>query len=246
MHYPKLKFKIDHKKDVKTFFNFVNEAHFDGGRNLEWAVLNKYPYFRQYKSEDTLKVSKLIVEKFVKSIYLENKLIIDKNMSIYQKDWLKAEMPFYDLVDKLFLNYHWPKGKYIAFTTIWGMFPRFLEDKTFQIPFKCKNKKDIPTIIAHEMLHFIFYDYFYKHFPKYKYNKYNFFVWHISEIFNTFIQNSPKWLKVFKMKSLGYPEHDKIIFKLSKKYYKKSDWQLNDLIKDIIDMVAKEKFPSLF
>ena len=97
-----------------------------------------------------------------------------KNMSIYQKDWLMVEKNFHCLVDELFCGHKWPKGKYIAYTTIWGMFPKFLEDKTFQIPFKHKNKRYVIVVIAHELLHFIFYDYFYKKYPKYRLDKYNF------------------------------------------------------------------------
>lgn len=241
MRYPKLKFKIDHKKDIKTFFNFVNEAHFDGGRNLEWAVLKKYPHFRQYKKGDGLKVDEAVAEKFTKSIYLKNRPIMAKSMLIYKKKWLLAEKDFYRLVDGLFCGHRWPNGKYIAYSTIWGMFPRFLEDKTFQVPFKYKNKKYILVIIAHEMLHFIFYDYFYKKYSKYKSDKHNFFVWHVSEIFNTLVQSSPDWLMVFKIKSMSYPEHDKIVNKLSKKLYKQASWSIDDLIEEIIEAVKKNK-----
>lgn len=241
MRYPELKFKIDYNKDVKTFFNFVNEADFDDGRNLEWAILKKYPYFQQYKKGNTLKINKVIAEKFIKSVYLKNQPVMIKNMSIYQKDWLSLEKDFYHLVNSLFCDHIWPKGKYIAYATTWGMFPRFLDEKTFQIPFKHKKKKYIPVIIAHEMLHFIFYDYFYKKYPGYESDEYNFFVWHVSEIFNALIQSSPNWLKIFKMGSMSYPEHDKIINKLSKKYHKKIGWDIDSLIKEILECVRKNK-----
>lgn len=241
MRYPKLKFKIDYKKDIKTFFNFVNEAHFDGGRNLEWAVFKKYSYFRQYKKGDKLKIDEAVAEKFIKSIYLESQPVMTKSMPIYKEKWLLVEEDFYCLVGGLFRGHRWPNGKYIVYPTIWGMFPRFLEDKTFQVPFKYKNKKYIPVIIAHEMLHFMFYDYFYKKYPKYKSDKHNFFVWHVSEIFNTLVQSLPDWLRVFKIKSMSYPEHDKIVNKLSKKFCEQINWSTDDLIKEIIEAVKKNK-----
>ena len=117
------------------------------------------------------------------------------------------------------------------------MYPRYLKDKTFQFPYRHKKKNFIPVVIAHEMLHFIFYDYIHKKFPKYKSYKYDFFIWHVSEIFNEIVQNSPKWFKVFKAKSMGYPEHKRIVNKLSKKYYKKDKWQLDEIINDIIKLV---------
>ena len=199
--YPKLKFKIDYKRDIKTFFAFNNEADFDDGRNLEWAILRKYPKFKKYKNGNKLDILKKTVSDFVKSVYLKNKKTISKNINLYQENWLKIEKDYFLLVDGLFNGHIWPKGKYIAYPTIWGMYPRFLEDKTFQIPYKYKNRKYVSVIIAHEMLHFIFYDYFNRKYPKYKLKKYSFFVWNISEIFSSVIQNSPRWLKIFRIKS---------------------------------------------
>ena len=57
MH-PKLKFKIDYKRDIETFFAFNNEADFDDGRNLKWAILRKYPQFKKYKKNNKLDISK--------------------------------------------------------------------------------------------------------------------------------------------------------------------------------------------
>ena len=241
--YPKLKFKINYKRDIETFFAFNNEANFDSGRNLKWAILKKYPQFKKYKQGNTLNINEDIVKKFVESIYLKNYCLIKKNLSIYQKNWVNIKRNFYLLVDELFYQRSWPKGKYIALPTIWGMYPKFLEDKVFQIPYKHKNKKYVSIIIAHEMLHFIFYDYFDKKYSKYKSNKYIFFVWNISEIFNNVIQNSPGWLKIFRIKSIPYPEHKKIIKKLQKIYYKKENIIVDDLIKNIIKaLISNERY----
>lgn len=236
---PKLKFKIDYKKDIEALFSFIRDSKYDNGRSLEWAVLNQYPFLKKYQIGSIFKISKLEVEKFIKNFYQRNNDTIRKNMLLYQQNWQKKEEDFYLLVEKLFKLKYWPQGKYIAYPTIWGMFPRFLEDKTFQLPYKYKNKRYINVIIAHEMLHFIFYEYFLKKYPKYKNDKYNFFIWHISEIFNTLIQNSPEWLKVFKVKTIGYPEHKSITKILERKYYKKDDWQVDNLIKDIIIIIRK-------
>lgn len=216
MHYPKLKFKIDYKKDVKTFFAFNNETGFDDGRNLKWAILRKYPQFNKYKKGNKLNISEKIVFDFVRSVYLKNRKVIRENISLYQKNWLKIEKDYFLLVDDIFDGCPWPKGKYIVYPTIWGMHPRFLEDKTFQVPYKYKNERYVSVIIAHEMLHFMFYDHIYKKFPKFKNNRYNFDIWHLSEIFNDIIQNSPSWLKIFKKKTMAYPEHKKYLPKMRK------------------------------
>jgi len=241
MTYPVLKFRIDYKKDVTTFFAFVRESGFDDGRNLEWAIFRKYPFFKKYKAGNTLKIERGIVNDFVKSMYVEQGSIIKENLTRYQKRWGNLQECFYELTSQLFPRHYWPKGKYVAYPTIWGMYPRFLETKTFQIPHKHKNKGYVMVIIAHEMLHFLFYDYFYKNFPQYKASKYDFFVWNISEIFNTIIQNSSEWLKVFKVKSMGYPEHNQVREKLQKKYYNQKELKVKDLIKDIIQGLKLEE-----
>lgn len=236
---PKVKFKIDYKKDIRTLQNFVNDAKFDGGRNLQWAVFRLYPELKNCIDVKKGKIEKKQIELFVKKMYLKNKGAINQNLNVYKSNWQRKERAFYDLTSQIFGGHKWPKGKYIAYFTIWGMFPRFLKDKTFQIPHKFRRKRYLNVIIAHEMLHFIFYDYFYEHYSKYEKDKYGFFVWHISEIFNEIVQNSPKWLKVFKLKTMGYPEHKNIVKKLSKKFYRRENIDINVLIKDILKAVQK-------
>lgn len=239
---PKLKFKIDSNKDIQTLFAFIKDFERNNDKRiLNWAILNKYPSFKKYRHNDNFKINKKEANEFVKKIYTENNTSIKNNFLLYEKNWRKKEKDFNRLIIQLFNNHSWPQGKYIAYPTIWGMFPRFLENKTFQIPHKYNNKKYVNVIIAHEMLHFIFYDYFFERHPKYKNHKYDFFIWHISEIFNAVVQNSPKWIKIFKVKSINYPEHKAIINKLSRKYYKKHYWKIDDLISDIIKMIKSSK-----
>ena len=61
----------------------------------------------------------------------------------------------------------------------------YFEDKTFQIPIKYKNKKYVNAIIAHELLHFMFYDYLEKSITPINYPEET--VWQLSELFNTLI-----------------------------------------------------------
>ena len=226
----KIKFKIDPKKDVFTFFDFLRDSQYDKGRNFEWAILKHYPYFKKFNG----KVEKENVEDFVFKYYLKNKSIIEKNLIVYKKNWKKIEKDFFNFTNNLFSETKWPKGKYVAYATMWSMYPRFLDNKTFQIPAVKRNKKIVSFIIAHEMLHFIFYEYFFSKYKKYRSHKYDFFSWHVSEIFNVIIMNKPDWQKILKNKDDGYLEHRKIIKKLSNKNY-----ELDDLIDNIIKEVDR-------
>ena len=163
--------------------------------------------------------------------------MMEKHLSVYQSNWENKEKSFLNLVNEIFCDNFWPEGKYVVYLTIWGIFPRFLEDSTFQVPYKYKNQKYINVIIAHEMLHFVFHNYFYQKYPQYKQNEHNFFVWHISEIFNVIVQNSSKWLKIFEVKTMDYPEHREIIGILKSKYNVKDVWKVDDLIENIAELV---------
>ncbi|SRR6056297_1062896 len=241
MSHPKITFSISAKKDFETLIAFTNDAQFDDGRNLNLAIFKKFPQLKKYFYKNLTIKNASSLRLFINKMYENKKDEMKQDMKKSQKQWLKINSTFFTLVDKLFQKRKWPKGKYIAFSTIWGMYPRFLEDKTFQIPLKHKDIKYIPVIIAHELLHFMFYDYFYEHYPQYQKDQHNFFVWNISEIFNSIIQNSPLWLETFKTKSLAYPEHKEIITDLSKNIYKKEILDVDKITKNIIQKV-KENF----
>jgi len=241
MSHPRVAFRKSIKKDFETLFAFSKDARFDNGRNLNWAVFKKYPSLKVWFEKD--KYYKIKNEKalryFIYKIYRARQTAMNYALAQHKKRWKKIAPCYFSLVKKLFNGRKWPRGKYIAFGTIWGMYPRFLEDKTFQIPFWHRTPKYIPVVIAHELLHFMFYDYFYSRYPKYRHHKYNFFIWHISEIFNTIVQNSPVWLRCFGLKSLGYPEHKKIVMRLSHTVYRHNTWNLDILVDKIIKEAPK-------
>ena len=238
-HYPKLKFVIDKKKELETFLNFYNWSKYQkSDRDLNWAIYKPHPKLRKIRKEKLPK-QKTVIREYIDSFYKRNFAQIKNGVLKTEKQWKNTEKRFFISVDGIFKNYPWPKGKYIAYTTIWGMFPRYLNDKTFLFPYSHNKKNYILIVIVHEMLHFMFYDYVYKKSPKFKDHKYDFILWNISEIFNVIIQNSPQWFKMFGQKTIGYPEHKKHISKL--KQYWKSNQDINDWVKKAFDYFNKVK-----
>lgn len=231
----KLKFKLSQSKDLLSFFNFLFERQYDNGRNFNWAVLKYHPFFKKVLNKNNFNVSKKQISEYIKDYYQQNSKEIESNLKIFSQSWKKIESNFLELTNKLFPGQSWPSGKYIAYLTIWRMYPRFLNDKTFQIPYSSKKKGAINLIIAHELLHFIFYAYFLKKYQKYRSHKYDFFVWHVSEIFNSIILKRPEWKKILKYNNSDYPEHRKIISKLSNE-----NLIISDLINRIMIEVEKE------
>ena len=234
VNYPKVKFTISQKKELETFMAFLNESeHLNNRREMNWAFYKPHPKLKILKQNNlSFLTKKSIVKKYIDDYYRENLAGFKKDILIAKKDWQNKEKSFFNLTDIVFKNYPWPKGKYIAYPTIWGMYPRYLEDKTFQFPYYHKKKNFIPVVIAHEMLHFIFYDYLYRFFPKYKESKYNFQVWNISEAFNILIQNSEEWVEVFNQRAVPYPEHKNLIQQMQKIFNKKQD--VNYLLRNLL------------
>ena len=231
---------------MKALRAFIKDADYSNGRNLDWAVFSKYPRLKtQFDQNSHYKMkNEKTLRNFVYEIYRAKQVIMDLALTRHKKRWIKVAPYYFSLVGALFNNRKWPRGKYIAFGTIWGMYPRFLKDKTFHIPFWHRAPQYISVVIAHELLHFMFYDYFYTRYQKYRKAKDNFFVWHVSEIFNTIIQNSPAWLACFKLKSMGYPEHEKIVARINYAMSRNATWNLNALVNTIIKEVRNQKLAS--
>lgn len=246
MSRPRVTFRGSAKKDILTLRAFTKDAEYDNGRNLNWAVFDVFPQLRkQFEKNKHYKIkNEKDLRHFIEEIYRTRRVAMERALRQHAERWENIAPIYFSLVDELFSHRKWPRGKYIAFGTIWGMYPRFLEDKTFQIPFSHRKPTYISVVIAHELLHFMFYDYFYKRYPKYSRPKNNFFVWNVSEIFNTIVQNSPAWLKYFKVKSLGYPEHEKIVSRIARGLYHDSKWNLDALVDEITKSVLNQKVDS--
>ncbi len=241
MTHPNVIFRKSSKKDLKSIQTFTKESVYDNGRNLDWAAFTKYPGLKKYfVNEKGYKINNLqALRNFIDTAYRTKQTKMDRALEGHEKRWTKIAPTFFSLVDSLFHGRKWPRGKYIAFGTIWGVYPRFLEDKTFQIPFWHRNPRYVSVVIAHELLHFMFYDYFYERYPKLKPSKNNFFVWQISEIFNTIIQNSHMWVSHFKLKSMGYPEHENIVKQISRSIYRSKTFEIDELVDEIIKSAKK-------
>jgi predicted SprT family Zn-dependent metalloprotease len=215
MAQPKVKFEISQTAELRTVIAFAKDAKYDHGQSLAWGIFRRHPELKKIIVDPThLPLPQ--IKKYIRGVYAKNTFEFRKDTLVAEKQWRKKEKLFLKLVEREFGDSRWPQGKYIAYFTIWSMFPRFLEDKTFQVPFRHKRQGYINVIVSHEMLHFMFYKHFYEWYPEYKNPKHNYFVWNISEIFNVLIENSSRWVKIFKRKTMSYPQHDTIIRTLRK------------------------------
>ena len=232
-----LQFKVSEIADLKVAMGFIKETSFSDGKNLEWAFKKLHkPVFVYIQKNLGIKKTESFISVYLDKYYSKhiNDLKIDTIRA--KRNWLKVEQQYLSLLKALFPKYKLSTRIVKAYITIWGLYPRDINRLTFWIPDIYKPTAYINVTIAHELLHFAFYDQFYKQYPKYKNGKYNYFVWQISEIFNSVVQRSKEWLVVFKMPNMGYPDQEKLVNKLSKKYNYNID--ANKLIKDILKLLS--------
>ena len=146
---------------------------------------------------------------------------LNKKIREFQTDWDKVEKKYFQAVAKIFKNHPWPKGKYIGYLSIINCNPRFIKDKTFQVFYF--HPEGVVSVTAHELLHFIFYDYCLKKHSKIfkKLNTDDGIFWNLAEIFNAVVLSQPEFVKIHKIKNQkNYPAHKKYILILKRVWTK--------------------------
>jgi hypothetical protein len=170
---------------------------------------------------------KIIIEQAL-YFYRVNKKEIEKGLAEVSREWKRVEKRYYRIIDQIFHGYRWPKGKYAGYVSIYNMYPRNLKYKYFFFPYS--GGRISPTkVIAHEMLHFIFFDYLKHRYgidqstkfagkdPKY--------VWQVSEVFNDTIENWAPYKKIFNLEkeSKPYPGCEKIFVTMKRQWKSSQD-----------------------
>lgn len=222
MVYPNLKFQLNKALDKKMAWEFYCQPVFGGVNFWHRGVFALHDALKQM---DKVQNKRLFLNKYIDNLYAEHLKEFENRKNEIEQLFIKKEKPFFEAVSKIFKNHPWPTGKYTAYLSIFSFGPRFLNDKTFQL-FMYDSNNLILFSICHEMLHFMFYDYAIKNYPKLfgKLDKDKGFFWDLSEVFNAIIQDMPEFIKIHgKIKNQGYPCHKKIITKLNKLWFDKKD-----------------------
>jgi hypothetical protein len=243
----KINFKISKKQDLSTLKAFVKESKYGDETTLKCAFFNLYPGLKNYikrkkVGEPEFYISDInSIKSFIDNEYATNKVTLRENLNKIQAGWGEKTETYFRLASELFAEKYWPKGEYTACATIWGIYPRFIERRLFQIPALKLEKQFTMIVIAHELLHFAFYNYFLKNYPEYTMNENSFFIWNISEGFNEVVQWHPKWIREFGFGCDIYGGRDEIVKKLQKKYSKLDIIDSKNLIDDLIIEIKKNK-----
>jgi len=215
--YPDLKFKVEPKKDTEVYLGFWESAKYykELREYLDRFFYNLYPEIKFLKKNKrkTKVIQKKEIEKFVNGFYSKNEKEFKLQAQKAQKEWNKNKNKFFKLTNGIFKKQKWSKGKYVGYLTIWGTFPRFLNDNTFCFPDKTRKKQFVLAVSLHEMMHFIFYEYAIKKHAKLfkKLNTEQGVFWELAEIFNA-VMHKTELVKIHGNKNyLVYPQHKKIL-----------------------------------
>jgi|SRR3989338_1348840 len=227
MKNPKVLLKADKAADIRNALLFIKYNLKENLEFVRWFLPKNLHYIldKRYSQKEKNR----IVKKYINETFDNKKKEIKKAVIGTQKDWKLVEKSYFDLVNKIFKNHPWPKGKYIGFVSVFRMYPRNIREKTFFFPFSHATPKFSNTVIAHELLHFIFFDYIKNSYGLRENSeikgKNNNYVWQISEVFNAIIENWESYYKIFKVKTLRqkpYTGH-KYFLQMEKQWKKKQD-----------------------
>ncbi len=186
---PHVNFEINKDMDywvLKEFLTFNPEDNFSNN------ILLSYPKLKE--AEKLNKDSKnLFFKNYVDQLYIDNEIKLVDIKEKTQKSWDLIEGIFLEKVQNLFNGHPWPDGAYVGFLSLFNCNPRFLDNKTFQVYYK--HPEGLVYVSAHEMLHFMFYDYLEKN-PDLTKNVSESVVWDLSEIFNVVVLERPEFVEI--------------------------------------------------
>lgn len=213
---PAIKFSLNKDLDKKICFSFL--SYRKGGLDFGKFIIKTHPKLastRGFSSDKQIK----IIEEYTDFFYRTHRIQLKKRKEEFQEDWNRKLPQFFKAVDQIFSYHPWPKGPYFAYISIFPSGPRFLNYKSFQVFYLRRSRAQA---IAHEILHFLFYDYLEKYFHSQDSSSEN--VWVLSEIVNTFILDSPKLRKILgSYHPHPYPAQKDLLFRL------KPLWRQNNL-----------------
>lgn len=229
--YPRVRLIVDRKTDTQQGIGFVENE------------IRKHPHFAQRYIPDVLgftlaknfpkKKRQAFIRGYANYCYAHYGAEIKKGTQRAAADWENVEKKYFLLIDRLFKKHSWPDGWYVGFATIWGSYPRSIKTKTFHFPYWHPDQKYANKVIAHEMLHFMFFDYIEARYglteqSRIKKNDLE-YVWKVSEAFNNVIEEWKPYKDVFIYPARPHRGTEEIFKKMNVQWKQKQDvdWLLD-------------------
>jgi hypothetical protein len=212
----KVSFQLNKKLDKEIILDFLSAS--EAGVDFGAGIISVHPQLKKVRAMSSGK-RKETISKYVDTFYTKHNKELRSTLSAFEKEWSVVENAYFVAVEKMFGKKPIPRKGYRAFLSIVDCNPRFLETKSFQIYWK--HHDGVRFVVAHEILHFFFFDYVKKHFPKlYK----SPFLWDVSEIFNSVVLATQPFSSIHSVKKMiFYPHHRPMLTKASLMWKKNPD-----------------------
>lgn len=226
---PKLSLIIDPERDIDNAIGFLKYEK--NKQFLSWFFYGEAAFILD--PSFTARKRNNIVRKYVRDVHAKYKKEIRAGLLAAKRDWKQIEESYFSLVEKVFKGHPWPKGEYTGVTSVFKMYPRYIDEKSFFFPYIHRIPKFSNGVIAHEALHFMFFDYIFfryglKENSKIK-GKPTDYVWQVSEVFNVVIENWKPYKEIVGHKGRPYPGHEKMYATMRRQWMKNQDidWLLD-------------------
>ena len=205
---PKIVLKMDAKDDLEDCLGFIGHNFKENPRYIRWFLPDDILHV--FGPATSLVILKKRLTEYVRGTYERRHAEISENVRKADREWRSVEDKYFHLVNKIFKNHPWPKGPYVGAASIFMMYPRNIRNKTFFFPGIIYSEGTPPaaTVIGHEVLHFMFFDYIEKRYGlkvggRIK-GKPKDYLWQISEVFNSVIESWGPYHRIFKFKTPPY------------------------------------------
>jgi len=210
MQNPIIELQFDKKLDQDIAWQFYNNPNIGGVDFWQERVIKFHP---KLKDIDKEKDKKKFLSNYILAYYNEHQKELEKLSKEVDINLGQKQDKFFEKTAKIFNDYPWPTKKIMGNFSIFNFCPRFLDDNEFQV-FLYDDKDHQSFTIFHECLHFLFYDYAKKKFPKTlgKMETESGSFWDLAEVFNVVSQNTEDFKSLHgEIKDIKYPEHKKLI-----------------------------------
>jgi len=193
MKNPLIQFSLNETKDIWKIKEFLLRVSPKGGTEFLELVYQRLPELKEIM-ELPKNIREKEIEKYVKNHYKKHCEKLALAVEETTTEWSEFAPKFFISTNKIFKNMEWPEGEYQGYLSICPPYPRFLHSKTFQFSHR-KSQMRIYGV-AHEMWHFMFYEYIRKRYTPQLSNtlegemnelsegKFKIPLWSLSEAFN--------------------------------------------------------------
>ena len=220
-YHPKINFYSSVEDEVGTLVDFWYPSL--GYSDEHKGFFSKLcPDLAHLADEEDEQIARGEAREYFENYYSKHGEEIENEIIEAEARWNKVSEEFFEKIDKMFNNYPWPGGNYRGQISVMKIWPRYIKEKRFTFPHNNKPLSNI--VIAHEMMHFIQYDYLEKvkglktSESDDKDNKF----WKFTEILNRIIENDPIWDFLNTNKERGKSNIDLELFEKMEKLWKKN------------------------